>query len=368
MITVFDKVELSKPRRTRDGYLTGEAFVARTGIQLYLARELGMDGDPNRVIRVYRPPEEVFSVDAMASYAYRPVTMDHPPVMVDAANWKEYSRGQTGGEVMRDGARVRIPLVLMDQKAIDEYESGKKELSMGYTMDLEVVDGVTADGEQYDAVQKNLRMNHLAFVPRARGGSELKLGDSNLEDSFMSEVQLKTVLVDGLSVQTTDAGAQAIQKLQGDLVALRTASDKATADHAAALAAKDKDLATKDATIDNLKGKILDEAALDAQVRERADLIAKAKTIADKDYTGMAADAIRKAAVAAKLGQAAVDGKPQAYVDARFDILVEDAGQDPVRKVLRSGDSQPTVAAVDKAYADNVAHLNTAWMGNGVKA
>jgi len=358
---MFDAVtvDASRARWTKDGYVVAEASVARTGVQLYTAAELGMDGDPDKVIRVYRPPEEVFSKDAMASYAHRPVTVDHPGVMVDASNWKQYAKGQTGDEVVRDGDFVRVPLMLLDADAISEWKNGRRELSMGYTMDLKIADGVTDDGQKYDAVQTNLRMNHLALVSRARGGSQLRLGDTKLEDRSM-DVKLTTITVDGLSVETTDAGVQAIFKLNKELVDTRKVAEDSAVAHAATLAAKDKELATKDAEIDLLKGKVLSDANLDKMVKERADLISVAKQVADKDYTGMAANDIRKAAVVAQLGQAAVDGKSEEYITARFDILAEDANQDPVRKVLRTGDANRTTT-VDQAHAGLVQNLENAW-------
>lgn len=359
-LMLYDAVELTKPRITKDGYLVGEAHVARTGIQEYFAAELGLDGvDPMKTIRVYRPADEVFSKDSMASYAHRPLTVDHPPEMVVADNWKQYSRGSTGDEVMRDGERVRVPVMLMDQAAIQDWRDGKREFSMGYTMRLELKDGITPEGEKYDAVQHDLRMNHLALVARARGGSELRLGDGHLEESTM-ERKLTTVTVDGLAVETTDAGAQAIAKLQKDNDTLRQQKDQQASEHAEALKAKDQELAKKDAAIDDLKGQVLDETALDARVKERGDLIAQAKQVADKDYSGMSADAIRKAAVEAKLGSSVVDGKSPAYIEARFDTLVEDAEQDPVRQVVRGG-AFPASNASDKAYDGHVSHLESAW-------
>src|SRR5690606_13036081 len=138
-------------------------------------------GKPDRpTVRVYRPETEVFSKDALHTYAHRPVTLDHPDEAVTADNWKDYAIGQTGGEVARDGEFVRVPLVLMDSKAIEAVENGKRELSMGYSAELVFDSGVTPDGQEYDAIQKNLRMNHLAVVTMARGGSQLKIGD-NLE-------------------------------------------------------------------------------------------------------------------------------------------------------------------------------------------
>lgn len=359
---LHDAVDAAGIRLTKDGYLVAEAKVARTGIQLYSAGELGLvDADPSKIIRVYRPPEEVFAKDAMASYAHRPVTVDHPTEMVDAQNWRQLAKGQTGEDVLRDGEYVKVPLVLMDAAAIDEFNHGKRELSMGYTMELELQDGVTEAGERYDAIQRNLRMNHLALVSRARGGSTLRLGDRKTEDTSM---ELKTITVDGLSVETTDAGAQAISKLTTELADAQKALDTQQSAHEEALATKDRELASKDAEIDDLKGKLLSDEDLDQRVKARADLIATAKSVADKDYTGLSDVEIRKAAVVAVLGRDAIEGRSNDYVQARFDILAEDASQDGVRKVLKSGDTKPETPTIDTAHAGMVNDLQNAWMGN----
>ena len=229
---------------------------------------------------------------------------------------------------------------------------------MGYTMDLDVTAGETADGQKYEAVQRNLRMNHLALVARARGGSQLKLGDNQPE---VSTVQTKTITVDGLSVETTEAGAQAIAKLLGDVASVRTDLETAKQEHTSALAAKDAELAQKDAEIDSLKSKVLDEAALDAAVRVRADLMAKAEKVAAKDYTGLSPADIRKAAVTAKLGKEVVDGKSPEYIEARFDILVDEASADPVRQSVRHSAAPTVKDSPDAAFDDYLADTANAW-------
>lgn len=361
-----DRVSVGAVRRTADGYLVADAKVARTGVQEYLGSEVGRP-DMQRV-RVYRPADEVFAADAMRSYAYRPVTVGHPSQMVDAETWKGVASGQTGGEVVRDGDTVRVPLVLMDAAAIKAWERGKRELSMGYTAEIVFGDGVTPDGQPYDAIQTQLRMNHLALVDKARAGSEFRIGDGCLpgepetgtvnqsrKENPMSNT--RTVLVDGLSVETTDAGAQAINKLQGDLQASRQALSDANTAHTTAIAAKDADIAKRDAEIDALKAKVLTDAALDARVQARADLISTAKAIHDADYTGKSDADIRKAVVVAKLGDSAIAGKSEAYIDARFDCLVEDAKRDPVTKVLRDGAANRQ-SVQDNGYAAFVAGLD----------
>ncbi|KWV17143.1 DUF2213 domain-containing protein [Xanthomonas translucens] len=364
-----DRVSVSAPRRTADGYLVADVKVARTGVQEYLGSELGRPDMP--VVRLYRPAEEVFATDAMHSYAFRPITVEHPDKMVDASTWKAVSAGQTGAEVVRDGEFVRVPLVLMDAAAITAYESGKRQLSMGYTAEIVFRDGVAPDGQPYDAVQTNLRMNHLALVDRARGGQQLRIGDGRTpgdqdrgatnpqpEKSTMSNTNTRTVMVDGLSVETTDAGAQAITKLQQQVQDSRSALDAANTAHTTAIAAKDAAIAKVEAERDDLKGKVLTDAALDERVQARGDLVATAKAIHDADYRGKSDAEVRKAAVIGKLGDAAVAGKADAYIEARFDILADSVkATDPVARALRDGVSQRTTVQ-DNGYAAFVASLD----------
>ncbi len=360
-----DYVAAGQTRRTADGYLVADAKVARTGIQEYLGSEVGRPGVHR--VRVYRPENEVFSRDAMHSYAHRPMTDNHPAEMVNADNWKDLAIGQTGEDVARDGEFVRVPLVLMDSAAIKAFEDGKRELSMGYTADIVFGDGETPDGEKYDAIQTNLRMNHLALVDRARGGDQLRIGDDNhqsiKEKSTMSDIKTRTILVDGLSVETTDAGAQAIEKLQKDLADAEKLYVEATDSHKTDIAAKDKEIAKKDAEIDDLKGKQISDSDLDAKVQARADLITKAKSLHDADYTGKSDADIRKAVVAAKFGDESIKDKSQDYIDARFDILVESGVQDPVRTAVNHQRQSAHVVDADSAYEANNDHLTNAWKG-----
>ena len=178
-LNLRDTIVMDGVRKTADGYLTCSPRVARVGVQIYKGKELGRPdlGD----VRVYRlPPQEVFHRDAIKSMTHRPVTLTHPPETVNAGNWKHYSVGHTGDEVLRDGDAIRVPMVVMDAKAIDAYENhGVKELSVGYSTDLKWKKGVTRDGEAYDAIQTAIRGNHLAMVPAARGGDTLNMGDTD---------------------------------------------------------------------------------------------------------------------------------------------------------------------------------------------
>lgn len=172
-----DKLTIDSKRRTRDGYLTVSAKVARAGnVQLYSGDEVGKP--EMQVVRVYRPADEVFSNDTMQSFAHRPVTLGHPRQAVSSQNWKDVAKGWSDGEVVRDGDFVRVSMLLADAGTIQEIENGTRELSMGYDCSLDFTAGVSPSGEAYDTIQRGIRSNHIAVVPAARGGSELRIGDS----------------------------------------------------------------------------------------------------------------------------------------------------------------------------------------------
>lgn len=368
MINLCDRLPLEGVRITADGYLTATAKVARTGIQEYA----GFEVDPKNehglrdkaTVKVYRPPEQVFSNDTLRSFAHRPLTNDHPPVLVTADNWKQYSIGQTGDEVdARDGKFVRVPLCVMDGQSIQDIKDGKRELSMGYQTVLAFDAGTTPEGEQYDAVQTDMRMNHLAVVHRARGGDQLKIGDHKQGDRHMT---LKTITVDGLLVETTDAGAIAIDKLKGLLAAQDAAHTTVVSAKDAEIARLNGELATKDAALDAANAKVPDTTAMDAMVRARAKLVGDAAVVAPGlSLDGLSDDAVRTAVVTKALGDAAVAGKPQSYIDARFDILVEDAAANgKLNTALGDAAAAPTVAgdasAHDAALTNSVTNIN-AW-------
>lgn len=353
-----DKIALSGTRRTGDGYLVADARVARTGIQVYAGREVGKPELDQ--VRVFRPEAEVFSTDALASFAHRPVTNDHPAEAVGARNWKQHSVGMTGGEIARDGEFVRVPMTVMDQAAIDAVEAGKRELSMGYACDLDFTAGTTPAGEAYDAIQKNIRGNHLAIVDAGRAGPQCRIGDSWAAISTKLETPMKTLMVDGITVEMSDTAVQVVGKV------LQQLSDaKATVDaHEKKIGELNTAVSTKDGEIAVLKKQVEDAKLtpqqIDAAVVARSAVIADAKAITGQDITadGKTDAAIRREAVEAKLGDAAKTLDDAAIAGA-FAALRVAAPADPVRDALAGGLKNP--AAVNDAHAQMVTGLQDAW-------
>lgn len=357
-----DAVSVAGTRLTDNGYLVADARCVRTGIQHYLASEIGLDG--SEVVAVYRPESEVFDRASLASFSHIPVTMDHPAEAVTAETWREVAVGETGDEVLRDGERLRIPLIVKDAAAIAAIQAGKRDLSAGYTCTLDMTPGIAPDGTAYVAVQRGIRANHLAVVAQGRAGNT-RIGDSagswgaapttmsGKQEDRMSDA-LSTMVLGDAAVQVAAADAAKINQWKADQA---KALADAKAEHDKALAAKDAEIAAKDAEITDLKGRVLTDADLDARVQARAELVAKAKALVkDVDTAGKSDADIRKAVVIAKRGEAMAD-KSAAYIDAAFDLLAE-AAPDPVRGALKDARTLDASSAADAAWRKGVADLN----------
>ena len=360
--------------RTTDDGAVVQARVARAGnVQAYLGAEIGLID--RAIVRVYRPSEAVFKNDAIATYARKPITLGHPAGGVTSDTWKDLAVGEIDRDVMRDGEFVSVPLLFRDAKAIAMLQGtdGPRELSMGYDAQIKMQDGVSPTGEPYDAVMSNFRMNHVAVVSKARGGEELRIGD-NAATWGASPIHLADEKEGTMpdTLQTVVLGDQAAQVALADapkIEAFKAAQAKALADaetkHAQEIAAKDAEMAKANAAKDAAEAKVLSDADIDKRVADRAELIGSAKAIvADVKTDGLSDAAIRKAVVVAKLGDAMAD-KSEAYIDARFDILAEDAAEaakaDPVVKALKDGKPAPKIVDLDAVYAERNTSLSDAW-------
>ncbi|MBN8472339.1 DUF2213 domain-containing protein [Corallococcus exiguus] len=154
---------LAPPTRLPNGWLRAEGLPTRVGIFNYRLPD-------GRIRKELRLPEEVFHPDSMASFRSVPITSEHPPEHLTAANTRLYQRGHVDGEVVRDGDYVRATLLVTDDELIRDMESGvRAELSNGYACELGETPGLW-EGQPYDAIQRNIRGNHLAVVTAGRAG------------------------------------------------------------------------------------------------------------------------------------------------------------------------------------------------------
>jgi hypothetical protein len=409
---VFDYYGLddgAKVRRTNDGYMVATPRVARSGIQLYYGSELGMTGDAaNKVFKINRPEEEVFSTDSLATYGFKPVTDDHPAKEVTAETWKDYARGQVGGEVLRDQEFIRVPMAVMDSRTIKKVEGGKVEISVGYDCDIEMTAGTLTDGTAYDGSQKNIRVNHVAIVDAARGGAKLRFGDASasLPEANViftgdqkpgskqqeDEKPMKIITVDGISVEVgTDQGGQIIDRhiaalktsatdaqtkladVSTKLAAANTALETATAKHVTEMAAKDAEVVTLKKQLDDSK---LTPAMLDQMVKDRAVTAGKARAVlGDKLVVDGKTDGdIMRQVVDAKLGDLAKGWSEEqvkvSFLSITADVKPQDRALDTSAVLASAFSAAPSQVsdAADKAYEARNARMENAWKGPAANA
>lgn len=371
---IVDRVSLGDSSLTEAGYLVANAHTARTGIQQYLGKELGRP--ELDVVNVYRDEVEVFAKASLDTFSHLPITNDHPAKDVDSTNWKDLAVGTSGSDVLRDGEYLKIGLKITDASAVKAVQEGKRELSVGYSTEIEWRDGIAPDGTPYQAIQKNIVANHIAIVDRGRAGSKARIGDSwgacpvqdfqpgtspkTVKEGRMSD-QLKTVVLGDKAVQVAMTDVAAIEQYKADMT-------KKLAD---AVADKKKSDEEKDEEIGKLRAdlKKAEDAALidvDALVAARTELVTTVKAIDAKiDVKGKTDAELRKAAVASKLGDSMVQGASDAEISGMFKAVAKDAApKNPVvdafkQGVVQVGDAKTMAdSALAKANADHNAWRN----------
>lgn len=160
--------------KSPEGYLFCYGVpINRTGTQVYTARELNLEGDPERPVTVYRLEEDVFAPSALASFEGKDVTRGHPSEMLNAQNQSGYSKGHLEN-VRRDGENTVADLIIKDPALISDIENGiLREVSCGY----DCVFVPHLDGYK----QTKIIGNHVAVVPKGRAGHEVAIQDAALE-------------------------------------------------------------------------------------------------------------------------------------------------------------------------------------------
>lgn len=355
---IKDKLKITTKREyTDEGFLRVPAHISRVGIQTYLAIEMGLtDRDPMDLIRVFRPADEVFSDESLNSFANKPVTNNHPPELVNAKNSKEFSVGMSGPEITKDGDLVQAMLHVTDEEAIKSIESGKVELSNGYTADIDWTPGVSPEGEQFDAIQRNIKGNHIAIVKQGRAGVECRVADTLPETG--DTVAMAKITVDGVDFEVSDQAAQAVGKLQ---TRLSDAEISAEEEKKKAKAKEDEMAEAKkesDKTEDSLKAKLDDAIAkvpnaetMDKLVSERtATIDSIRKVMPEIKWEGKDSMALMREVVASKCTNVQMDSVSDDYVQARFDMLADAVTANPQQSL---DDALKTQVTTDAKVEDN---------------
>lgn len=172
----LDSIKLPEAYFTTEGYLIDRPILTSTGIFEYT----NPDGSVRYELRL---PEEVFAEESLASYQGKPVIITHDAEYVTKDNVQSEAIGTILSKGYQDGSDVRAQIVIHDTDAMKE--CGLRELSLGYDLDLEETSGEW-NGQHYDAIQRNIRVNHLALVREARAGDQARLNiDSRDKKSIL---------------------------------------------------------------------------------------------------------------------------------------------------------------------------------------
>lgn len=343
----FDTVAFTATK-TAEGFIRDAPIVGRTGILHYK----NADGTDRYE---YRPPEEAFKKDSLASLMGKPITIGHK-AMVDAENAAAIKPvGTVLSEGRQDGDTIRADIVIYN------LDTAARELSCGYRLDLDETPGVTPDGQHYDAVQRNIVYNHLAIVPKGRAGiARLNMdGEQEFEaldgleneggkkDMGAENKMTKIRLDGGLEYEAAPEVGVYVDKLRAENAQLRK-----DAEDAKAAATKEKDTlqAKLDAAVaegEKMKKEHADAEAeakknFDAAVTARVKLLGIAKENKIDKAEEMTDAEIKAAVIKSVRGDAvSLDGKSADYIEAAFDMAVLDAqkrtdGMAEQRKALDS--------------------------------
>lgn len=394
---------LAQAERLPNGMLRAPAVPTRVGVLTYRFAD-------GRTRRELRPPEEVFAKDSLDSLKMVPVTLEHPEPLstpVTADNASSLSVGHFGDSLEIDGDLVRGTLMVSDSQAVRQVEQGeRRELSAGYWRDLDPTPGVYR-GVRYDAIQRNIRYNHVAITRRGRAGPEVRIrldsktavlvGDATVHDDPPGgpPPMKRKITLDGITYELDceDSTFQALERaisqrdeklssLDAELVEARKSADeqKARADSLEV----EKTKLTAQVTDSTSPGRISElvnaRLALERQVvplltsdmseAERAEETQRLHGLEDAELKRRV---VLRTDSEAELGEVSED-----YLHGRFEqavrMLTSDTYQQSQRRARESREDarrgarpggahpKPRQGKADQARARMIADTHNAWM------
>lgn len=152
--------------------------ISKEGVFPYLGKTISPQLEPNKIYNVYRPFNEISKEDTLKSFDGVPFINGHEMI---GENFTPYDKRTADGVLMNvkaDNGMLYGDLKIFSEDMKSKIQAGKKELSLGYKCDYQLCKGVF-NGIEYDAIQTNLRGNHIALVDKGRMGNDVRVYDNN---------------------------------------------------------------------------------------------------------------------------------------------------------------------------------------------
>lgn len=319
-----------KQSLTPEGYLLCEDVpIARTGEMRYLPHECGLPAGPDGFVHVSRTADDLFRPETVASFAGKPLTINHPRSNLRVTDHRNFANGHILHPRRGEGEQAEwlvCDLLVTTPEAIRAIrDQGVKEVSAGY--DAVFVPSnppVRGRGEQ-----RGIIGNHVALVPEGRCGASCAVGDSAVTERRSIWDSFKNLLAG----DPEQLAREQFDRIIADAVAnaVRDAAPAGLADRVAALEVQ---FATAEARAVNAETALAELTGTVAEVRAAADAAAgiaqKAADAAAQPPAPVAAPAADAAPVAAPTAEEWQDVASRAEVLAPgFRPAVFDAAAEP---------------------------------------
>lgn len=209
--------------------------ISSYGIFDYSAGQLGLPGDPMRIVKVFRPESAVSDPAAIDSFKDMPFIVEHSMLSgfadeTDPELVAPEDKGVDGvltSNVYYDAPWMRGDIKVFSRKAQKFIRKGMADLSLGYDCKFFLRPG-TWGGQAYEVVQTDLRGNHIALVPEGRVPGARILDARVFDGKGNTEGGVKTVIHETIQLGEFDMagkrariGDNAVQQLQALIPALQ---------------------------------------------------------------------------------------------------------------------------------------------------
>lgn len=316
--------EISKRQHDNNGwYEIQDNPISKVGIFPYSGEQVG--GEPGKLYNVYRPEEELSNPDTLNSFKLVPWINDH--VMLGDSDIgltppeQKGIEGVIGENVYFKDGILFANIKVFSENLADLIESGKKQLSAGYRCVYELISG-TWNGQHYDAIQRNIRGNHLALVQEGRMGPDVAVLD-HFKFTFDTKELLKMPDLDKEKEDKEKIEAEGEDKIDGikgiDESEAEKEKEKEAADKKAADEAEEEEKKKKegmdasialDAKFESFKKQILTEASAKEALAKKLSYYIGTFDSSDKTLSEVASYGVEKLGINCPKGseRIALDG------------------------------------------------------------